>query len=487
MISSTMDDSERAYIDGLNAFVKEQGFALAFDLYLGEPGKTYADYDGFYADYSDNAVSSLDGDAAFIIYGIDTDQYMRDERAQDVYTRGMSVAPAYTERYAAIFNPPQTVVLAPTGSQESPVHRQAVLIRNDTFDQYGGDIRTMSQYRAYLERIKADHPDIVPGAISPLLNDAVAASAPGYTAMALFMPEYGYAMVDGAFARQLGMYLGMAVELGGDDIVHGVTLDAFPLAYKQLIALHTDGLVDLWHARTMQTVAGTKFDIASHPTLIASTHDIATGFAEMTEEYPALTTLDLSQYHMSVLYRDVLPEIPAEAAQYAPAYAVFGSEADAGEFLRFMAWLEHPEHYMRFMYGEEGKDYTLDAKGGVSVLSGGEAFRRWPRLELFTRSYLEPAAQMVLPVNFEAEMAAMTHPHTLKIDFKSAQDIQDAREKSIDAYYDLLSLHMSLFSRSFKEIGYSSDKLIDDFAAAQQGRKDAWMGIADILQRAVGE
>jgi len=491
-----MNRDDYAFYESLNTFLHQQGFALSFGI-DAELASKYANYTAYEQAYLEQAINDMDGDAAYIIYHAEIERFLGDGRCRDVYAQAASIAPTYAQRAASQINrEAQAMHRAPLNIKMLPHHRLAVLVHNDTYAQYGGDIRTMSQYRAYLERIKADKPDAIPGAMTPYINDTSEGS-PGFTAMALFMPEWGYTAVDSAFILRLpNPYYGLFAELGTDRIVPGATMPELAAAYKELIRLHTDGLVDLWHGTTLQSTSGARFSLADYPTMLVCTCNIDSDY-DWHRFYTntPLGRLDLTQYHMSVLYSDLLPRIAAEEASFGKYGVVFAARAESREFLRLMEWLEQPENYHLFRYGVEGEDYTQDADGKITFTEDCMAFRKLSGSAsmFFQFPDMEIKADSPLPVNYRDELNAITYPYTLEVLPDAARQLSSDLDTTAPALENFLAesfgafnkLHEDLYLLPEAEIGYDADRRIDQFASAQRTRQKQWDELTAILQKAL--
>jgi len=70
--------------------------------------------------------------------------------------------------------------------------RPLLLIRNDVYEDYGKEVRSVNDFLGLLTRLKAEDPYSVPAAASPVVHDRMSGVWYGYTALNLFLPGFGY-------------------------------------------------------------------------------------------------------------------------------------------------------------------------------------------------------------------------------------------------------------------------------------------------------
>jgi len=387
--------------------VQKAGFQITFELFKGDVSKYIAEYESYIRE-------NLDTNTVFIAWSALADQLSQEGLAGDFYDQSTLWAPGYTRLCAdAAESGSGKMNSIPFGIDISNMNRIAVLTRKEVYDTYGKEIETADDYKALLEYLKKQKPDETPGAISPCFYDRNYISG-GYTALSLFLPQYGYYSLD----RLLWSYeidTDCYGAFGSDEVYPYYEVPAFKSALLELSEWHKNGLIDFWNYRTPDA------NLEEYPTLVVNTEDFLSGF--LRSSYPAYDQLDFAQYHLSILYSKTLPRIPDEQTPMPTAMGVAGSNAELSEFFRWLEWMETPENYLLMRCGVEGVDYTL-TDGALAFLDTEVDYCTWDHRGCFVRYYLEKDLRKSnQPSNLQEALESVEYPYDVPLNAEQSKQL----------------------------------------------------------------
>jgi hypothetical protein len=267
-------------------------------------------------------------------------------------------APSYYERAAAFnrdFYGEDAINFLPLDNQFS-FAATAVLIRNDVYNYYGKEIRTVNEYEELL-RWLLSRVEGVPAVAAPMYTQRYGRFDPhdnyidwynnGLMALNLFMPEMGYQSLASVFTDRYTEVINYVWLDEEGQAVSFFESDDAVMAMERFCRWRRDGLID-----TKATWRG----LTEYPTILANIKHLP-------------ETIDLTEYTLNIL-----PDT-ATAHPTAEWVAMAAPEANIDEFLRFLEWMEDIDNYRWFQYGREGLDYHYDWE--TDVLITGKTAERY--------------------------------------------------------------------------------------------------------------
>lgn len=427
------------YLRYAEQLLAQEGIELTLEVYKGGTQDYAAEYAAF-------ARGALEQDAVVFAAEETAKALIGEGAARDVYQEALSLAPGYLRRCALLSGSEERLSMLPVSMQAPPLLRPAVLIKEDVYSAYGGAVRTAEEYKALLQRIRQAHPQSVPGAAAPFVNDTRRRNTPGYTAMSLFMPQWGYVSADEFMYRLRAPFCGLFYSTATRGFVDAASLRECTDAYGEWIAWNKEGLMDFWNGGTLRQKP--SFRLEEYPTLLMNLAEVMAGFSQWETYYPAIRDIDWTGYRVSILYPDALPKVDTGEPFTVGMYALVGKGADSAGFLRFLEWLESPDAYSLVVYGKEGVDFERTPQGAVSALAHGITYWDWQQRSCFLRGDMEHAAAANRPLNLDEEVRAITYPIALRADLSAMKEgwerygLADPAEKVSAAY---AALHQALY------------------------------------------
>jgi len=282
------------------------------------------------------------------------------------------------------------------GSWPAPLNRYALLIRNDIYDKYKPELNTGSETVEFLNKLKTDDPNQVPCATITFLYDRMYHDS-GYLALQLFMPEYGWYSLDDVMkgGNSLDVWSSMD-ETQIIDIYSSEDAKRAVTAYSDLIK---NGLLD-YYTKKM------TWDLSVYPTLLVNTEDYYATL--MLANNPDYAALDLSEYYINILYKNTLPEVEANSVPDRSYVSIAGKDANIGEYLRFLEWLDNEENYELFTKGK----------------GDSEGYEKWEQLIYFENAdYQHDAKLENIPINLYEEVAEIEYPFKSRITKEKSSEI----------------------------------------------------------------
>jgi len=337
------------------------------------------------------------------------------------------------------------------GDNQADTNRLAVLIKKDVLEAYG-EVRTADDLEKLLRALKESTAPRAPCAFSPRQYDA-SYSWFDLTALRLYMPQYGYYPIAGAYPLD-----GVSVYASTDtqELSASYNLLETEAALKAFLGLSRDGLIDFYDSSAPEDA------YEGYPVILVNTQDFIDG--KIMANLPALENLNFDDYYINILYNDTLPRVERIATVFSSIALCAGEDADMSTFLSFRQWLFDPENYRYFMYGVEGTDYGLDSDGNI-VPNEESAYANWGVQQIFRIDALEPKSPGQARIdNFDEEMASISYPFDSSFD-KARIDQTSAAvyKRSEDLYRFYTTFGQMMFSGKVPE-DYEAriDVMMDD-------------------------
>ena len=281
----------------------------------------------------------------------------------------------------------------------APLNRPALLIRSDIWEVYSPEIETGSELEDFLWVLKDADPEQVPCASAPFAAEQMYFYAPSEP-LALFLPEKGYYPLIRAGGQ--GLLFGLWASMDGGTVKAAQDMDEARDAVERYLSLAENGLLDLYTAKR-------HGDLTAYPAILCNTEDLVSASHKTVN--PALHELDLTNYHIEILYSRTLPRVPGEEIAKPEACAVTSQKTNAAEFDRFLTWLGTRENYERFHGGGE------DAPKNYADFP----FLTFFRLDAFEAERL--AERRDLPVNFADALEAVEYNGTCPLDEEKTAEL----------------------------------------------------------------
>jgi hypothetical protein len=300
-----------------------------------------------------------------------------------------------------------------------------------------------------------------------------------------FMPEWGYWSGDGNWKWYVS-------DNGTDETRAAYSMPEFRRALDELIGLWRGGLL----RETVDLVSAGR-QLADYPAVMLYFYefmDSSRGFSSQS----GFSYFNAGGYRIYALYGDKMPVYENEGGNFYTTnlassgwQAVAGPNAEIGEFLRFMEWLDIRENYISLFYGTEGEDHILENGRIVPLERDGiklSAVRN--NLSFLERNELN-AVTLNAPRNYEDEMRSLKPAYTITAPEESGALFDDfadayggewnmALNETTRDYYDFL------LTRLFRSSGDAPGEeevyqIIDEYIEKQYGRKDTLEGYAGLI------
>jgi hypothetical protein len=395
----------------------------------------------------------------------------------DCYDIGMRYAPNYMrEQERSSFNDEGELRVMQTHKKKILPVYPAVIIREDIASEYGDEIRTASQYIELLEWLKAKNPDSIPGVAVPMTPYVSGFKMPHD----FFMPEWGY-------WNGTGKWEWSVLDIQTNDARAVYSAPEVGRALEEFIDLWRNGLL---YMRTY----GFDREFSEFPTALIYFYDFIDMFPQRAY-LNGFQGLDASLYRIYALYNGKMPlyiNPDGETYSISCTEAVAPPAADPTEFLRFLEWLGERENYQALMYGEEGRDYTLENNRITPVEEQAETFAVHRRNLFFLERNELNAISSDAPWNYETEMYSLKPAYTLYPTYDDEETLSLFYEKygmeNFMRIYDTSDDYNLLYSKLFRRSDKAPDKdetleLIDEFMEKQWDKVE----ILDYYAKAIGD
>jgi hypothetical protein len=393
------------------------------------------------------------------------------------YETGMIYAPNYTRNpIHSVFNEKNELSMMQTNFKKIFPTFPAVLIRENIAAEYGREIRTASDYIELLEWLKARDPEIVPGMTVP----AIPHTSGFRMAHDFFLPEWGYWS-----DLHWEWY---ALDIRTNDARATYSLPESNRAFVEFADLQRK---DLLYMKVRNRPQDRKLD--EFPTALLYFYQFISNSSDFLL-MSGFNEFDASGYRIYAMYGGKMPVHENYTGSYftsSGCHAIAGLNAEVGEFLRFMEWLDVRENYTMLFYGEEGHDYTLEG-GRIVPLESRDEQMAVHRNKLFFLEHNElNAVPLTAPLNYETEMYSLSPAYTLIPSEEDRESFDIFNETYGDdsgwvsyTSANFIGLYYSLFfndDTSLDEEGVQN--LIDGYVEKQQSYTD----ILDSYAEAFGE
>ena len=270
----------------------------------------------------------------------------------------------------------------------------SVLVREDVAADYGGDIRTASDYKSLLQWLKAQNPEAIPGmaAVTPFTN----------LPLSLFLPEAGYwTETDSSF---------VAISIDTRVVIPTHTLPQARAAFEELFDWWRESLLHVQYWVTPDDRVVRRYSEFQTVLMYADEFTDPPAYARLI----GLPDFDARSYRMYTLYSGEGPRMAWTGGRLesAQSLAAAGLYADTSEFYRLLERLEYNDNYIWLFYGEEGTDYER-IDGRIAPLEADRAQMR-TALTDFTRMDC-PIIPVNAPLGYEAALAAWSPAYELAV------------------------------------------------------------------------
>lgn len=464
--------SPSSVLNLINKTLNENGIQLIFEQFPGT-----AKYVESYTSYIRQKILGGENNRVYLVPpGMNIDMTLQDEgMLGDFYQEAFMYAPKYMERQPDVyFNDPSTLIRIPTNFRKVTPRVPVVLVRKDIAQAYGSEIGTGSDYIALLEWLKEYDPDSIPGAA---LADIWGMAA--YMPLDLLLPEYGYSNVG-----QTLCYL----EINTGRVLPTWSLPESRYALKEYARLRRDGLLHL-----ANTTAQNGGAFKNYATILLYAYDLVEDMSLYTVS--GFIDLDVSEYMAYALYNNQIPipTIIGSESIWSPTFAIAGPDTDIREFMKFLEWLEEPEHYWRLFYGVETVDYNSidDRIEFLRKNSDYEIVRTI--LTYFERSELK-AMPLTAPENYETTLANIQSAYDLVLTDETYEmlnnwenGLDEVEQDELDGYWnDLREMNRLLFITEVLDAKRTSE-VIDEFIEKQERREPLMLEYAQIMEEAIND
>jgi hypothetical protein len=434
--------------DCINRILSQLGFDIEFELFTGSAA-AYQQFirqnireNTIFVLTEDNFITMPENNFAFI------QELLGDGLLGDFHEAGMRAAPGYTA-HALIeaFNNPGQMHIMPTSFIRNHPHVPAVLVREDIAAEYGQEIRTAPEYIELLEWLKRRNPSSVPGS-----TITVFPFIPGfhqYVAFDLFMPELGY------WSTEWPLY---AAKIGTDEFTPTYALPESREALAGFMRLRRDELLHV------NVFGGDTQLYSAFPTALMYFYDFIVEPFTGHYQFSGLSLFDASGYRIYALYGGTVPVMEFSWNAYrTSAWTIAGHNAEAGEFLRLLEWLDWEDNYRQLLHGIEVTD--------------PQAVRA--NLHFLERSEHRPLP-LTAPNNYEAEMRLLTPAYTITLTpegalplFQMSQSMGEADFRDLQgAYESFANLNQQLLRGNAVLNVDTMNSVIDSFIQRQEREND---------------